>query len=401
MSKPQAYITAPGSSRFHLSTAQPFPTPYDGTGTPWIDPFTSPIEIAMNEKTGEFFRVQSITPEPILSGSTPRAINFSVVDTALPLRTISIPLQLHATSKRNLILLRRQVVRSFRASNPELGIDYESESVRIPIYSGVFQDDGAYWNNEAFTNKHMMRGILTLQCGIGYRSTPVEFTLNTAFVNGTRRFPTEYGDYNKTVGDPAIYFFGFPRTGTTRLYIASSSLVNENTLTGSVVTSLTTWQTLSTPAVIGTRQMRVFALVQNASSNLRMRMSNSGIEPLTPEITPRAQAAIQIVDMGTITIVGGGGITLRIQFRSSNGSPTTGTVTRLMAVQYEQFGFVDTANTITLNSESEFPPSGFRGVIPRVFGGGIFALWETNNICDIEETASFFNGLIRPLRETI
>lgn len=425
MTKPSVYIQSIPGATFYLSTTTN-PVPYSGSGTPWTSEATSPVEIAMNEVTGETFRITVPTPGPIINGALPFAVGTEqAIAVTLPLRTVTIPIQLHATTRTNLMDLRRILERRITVA-PELSVggenrlivSYASRAVQMNIISGSFQDDGRFLNEESSIGL-MLRGVLTLQCVVGEDTTPT--SISATVNNPTTQAWPSFGDYAQSIGDPAAYsFLNFTTDpAARRIFLAAiggTVATDSGALAESVATVSTAYVTSTgfvvNPADGSTR--RVFAIVTNASANLRLRaITDTGI--VGQEITPRTQAGAQIVDLGTLA-VGNEVTNFLVQYRSSTGGATTGTLVRLRAISYVDYCVIERTNAVVLSQidvDTEYTPPGdgipisIRGRVPRAYminalagTGSFWAIWETNNVYNSAETATIIASS-RPLRSAL
>lgn len=409
------------------------PVAYNGSGTPWTDAATTPFEIANNDVTGDRWVITSPQPEPAQDGAPPFAVRQQTIDLLYRNRIVTIPIQMRATSEANLVVLPRILRTIISASVTDettvLSVEYGGETVLMNVENGVFQEDYRFWNDE--NGLYVMRGVLTLQCSIGYTANSGFTSLGTV-ANGSAAYSMASvvgGDTPASIGQPASIILSFGSTAIRTFWLASTAALNTNTHSESLVTSSTSGVT-STNSLIFSLQSyrratryRFLCVVTSPNTHLQVRAEivlDGGATIYTgPWIS--VGTSTTIVDLGFVSLSQAARSyyssgRMRIGYRSSSGSATAGTLARLIAMEYFTFCKIETTiseDVYRFTSQMAFIPGdsgapivdtalvqagappvpieqpAVQGRLPRVFvGASLWAAWLDGGVYNSAATGS-------------
>lgn len=439
----------------YLSSSTDTATPWDGTGTPWDNPSTTPFEIANNDVTGERWAITAMETPPILDGSPPFALRPQAIGLLPTTRQVIIPFQARATTQANLLplltILRRVVQRAAVGSAVSLQVEYQGGLVEMLVEGGVVQETASFWNDEAEAG--VLRGVLRLTCTIGSSgsdtligSRSISNPSATAFLSGTG-VSEMAGEWNRSFGQPLVIALQGGDIGTAgvkTVYVATTNnTADSGAISSSLVTSSTSYSTaagsVSLDCASGRAlRYRLIAQITNPDADLEVRaivrLNNaSGAVIYTgPAIAPGTSTTI--VDLGYVILsqqirMGVGGmIYAQLQYRSSTGNASAGTLVRLRILEYLTFAKITTGSTATndkLRLENVLPIAGggghpapdralrlnssdavvelcpVQGQLPRAWDrASLWLAWMNDGIFDSADTITL-GAFYWPLYETI
>jgi hypothetical protein len=426
---------------------------YSGSGTPWDTASTTPFEIANNDVTGARFVLTAPPRMNMQQGGALFTPWMSTLASMAQNRIVTIPIQARASSEANLTVLvnvlRRHLFDMTHRLGLSLSVTYGGETVLMRVESGQFQESDRFWNDE--DGRLVLRGVLTLECRIG--TPPAAVTLGTgtditnAVVNTSLMASIE-GDW-RYIGQPLELFLDngdIATSGTKLIYCAitqdverSASLAETlNTSSTSGVTATGT-QTITLPLRRATT-IRAMCYITSPSANLEVRAvirydTAAGQAIYTgPWVAPGTSNMIS--DLGFVKpayIDTGVGLILQLQYRSTTGAATSGSLVYLYLIDYYTFCAItppastDTGGTILIASASPgidqespgprnpMPHPGFAvaeadvirqhcavaGEYPvAIRGAGIFLAWIDGGVFDPNDVIDL-DSLYIPLYETI
>lgn len=426
-------------------------TPWNGSGMPWNGLGNTPFEIANNDVTGERFVITAPARTPIQSGGGIFVPWLETIGVQYGNRQVVIPIQARASSQSNLQKLlnpiRELLFGGAYALPVYLTVTYGGLTVDLLVEGGTLQEGPQFWNDE--NDRGLLRATLTLECriGAGAEQTVTGGTTFTNAVIQTALLGSLKGDLRR-VGQPLIMTLegGDIALGTTKLIYAAvcSAAADSGSLSESLATSSTSGVTAAGAATIGNANVRALryrtlAQITSPSSNLQVRL-----------YTQYANGSGQIVaqgsewiSVGTSTIIldlgyakpqlpGSGNLHCRLQYRSSNGAATSGTLSRVRALAYYTFCKITTPNATGTNgridiaspspsNEQDLGGSGITsggavvynstpaieqictvaGSLPvAILNGQLFLAWTSNGVFDPADTITVAANTL-PLYETL
>jgi hypothetical protein len=428
---------------------------WTGSGTPWDTSATTPFEIANNDVTGERYVLRAPVHTPIQTGGAQFSPWLTTLATTIGNRTITIPLQARASTDANLTtlvsILRRYLFDMTHRLGLTLSVTYGSQTVLARVESGTFQETDRFWNDE--DGRGAVRGVLTLECRIGTASAGVTLGTATTITNAvanTSLMASLIGDW-RYVGQPLeLWMDGgdIGTTGTKLVYcaITNSAQRNSSSFAESLATSSTTGatatgtQTITLPLRRATT-IRALCYITSPSSNLEVRAvirydTSAGQAIYTgPWVAPGTSNMIS--DLGFVKpayLDTGVSLLLQLQYRSTTGGATSGSLIYLYLLDYFTFCTV-TPPASTGSSENIFIASASPGIdaaSPNLFnsmphpgaatvesggvirqhcavagqypvairGAGIWLAWVDGGVFSVNDTISLDSKYI-PLYETI
>lgn len=428
---------------------------YTGSGTPWDTITTTPFEIANNDVTGERW---VITPPPrtaIQQGGAFFSAWAATLGFTSGNRTLAIPIQARASTAPNLTILanvlRRVLFDMTHRIGLTLSVTYGGETVQMRVESGSFQESDRFWNDE--DGRFVLRGVLTLECRIGTPNAGVTLgtgtdvtnaVVNTSLLSGIEgdwRYVGQPLELRLTNGDIAT-------TGTKIVYCAitndaqrNSSSFAENLITSSTTGVTATGTESITLPLRRATTIRTLCYITSPSANLEVRAvvrydnATGMVVYVGPWIAPGTSNII--VDLGFVKpayMDTGVALLLQLQYRSTNGSPTSGALIYLYFLDYHTFCVVTppastgSGGTILIASASPgidavspnlnnpMPHPGFATVDDSTIiqqhcavagdypvairGAGIWLAWVDGGVFDVTDVIDLDSKYI-PLYETI
>lgn len=342
--------------------------PYAGTGTPWTVESTTPVVVGMNDTTGDRFGMAAPVDEPLIAPSSDWQAG--VVQTmGYREQTTVIPVQIYGSTLGNALValeeLRAFLGRAAVGRPTLLSVTPPGGSVDtvFEVLHGTVQELARSYNEEAASA--MIRAQVTIRHAIGstaeQAATPNATPFATTVTNGdVVAVSIARGDLRHWPGQPMALTLknsaGLSGAGVKTLYAATTTLQTVSSgLAISLVTSGTganvgsaSVQTISEAARLG-RQFshRVVMHATTTSANLEVRAiirstsSSGAILHVTPWVAPGALTGA-FIDLGAFVLppyLSEGTRTMtayaiQAQARSTNGSPTTGTLTTIRSLRY-------------------------------------------------------------------
>ena len=429
---------------------------YLGTGTPWDTSATTPFEIANNDATGARWVLTAPPHTPVQAGGglfAPWAMTLAHTSGN---RTITIPIQAIAATDANLVtlinVLRRLLFDATqRSSGLSLIVTYAGKTVQLRVESGTFQESDRFWNDEA--GGLLLRGALTLECRIGTASAGVTLGSSTTITNAvanTSLLAGIAGDW-RYLGQPLeLELSGgdLATTGTKLVYcaITRTTARNSSSFAESLITSSTSGVTATGTHTIAlpTRRattIRCMCYITSPSAILEVRAvvryDTTAGQVIYTGPWVAAGASNIILDLGYVKpayMDSGMALLLELQYRSTTGGATSGSLVYLYLLEYYTFCTVtpplstSTNERIVIASPSPgidaaspnllnpLPHPGFAtvevsGIIRQhcpvageypvaIRDAGIFLAWIDGGVFTVADTISLASTYI-PLYETI
>jgi hypothetical protein len=360
--------------------------PWNGTIANFSTSTTTPFRLAMNDVTGERYAPRA--PETTLSVSggafgpyQPLAIQRSTVTETIPLQIVG---QTRALAQEAASILHR-VLQSATVDGPAL-LFIEPESgdgtVVWRVFRGAVQETAQTFNEEASQKTYRVQ-LLIERDAVGVNGTIEQLFNSTTFTNGIgQAFPATLNGEYATVGQPLSLildgtWLSSAALKTLLIGIAKSEAVA--TGSSSAVTSSTSGVLISgataslTVAEIGPALFRALVTVTGPSANLQIRAelrygnSTGQILYQSPWLST-GSVGTQLVDCGGVAIdlptrgalFAGKTMACLVYARSSNGSATTGNVTRTVILNLATWSKLitvqstGTADTVELESFAQY-----------------------------------------------
>jgi hypothetical protein len=428
---------------------------YSGSGSPWDTSATTPFEIANNDVTSDRWVITAPDRTPIQQGGALFSAWLSTLATVGGNRTLRIPIQARATTDANLSallgVLRQYLFDMTHRVGLTLSVTYGGKTVLMRVESGQFQESERYWNDE--DGRRLLRGVLTLECRIGTAAAGVTLGTGTDITNAV----VNTSLMNAIVGD--WRYFGQPlelqltngdiaTTGTKTVYCAitndaqrnSSSFAESLSTTNTTGLTATGTLTITLPLRRATT-IRALAYITSPSAILEVRAvirydTTSGLAVYVgPWVAPGASN--MIVDLGFVKpayMDTGVGLLLQLQYRSTTGAATAGSLVYLYLLDYYTFcvatppNSTDNSGSMLIASASpgidaaspnlfnSMPHPGFAivetgGIIRQpcvvageypvaIRGAGIWLAWVDGGVFDVTDVIDL-NSRYIPLYETI
>lgn len=333
---------------------------YSGSGTPWTVSSTTPFQIANNDITGPRFVLTAPPHTPVQAGGglfSPWATSLAMTSAN---RTIVVPVQAMATTDANLMVLINVLRRYLfdviqRSGGLSFIVLYAGKTVQMRVENAVFQETMHFWNDEA--GNLLLRGTLTLECRIGTASAGVTLGSSTTITNAvanTSLLAGIEGDW-RYLGQPLeIELSGgdLATTGTKLVYcaITRTTARNNSSFAETLNTSSTSGATAAGTITIAlpTRKattIRMLAYITSPSSNLEVRPvlrydTTAGQAIYTGPTWIAPGTSNMLIDLGFVKpayLDTGMTLLLQLQYRSTNGSATSGALVYLYLLEYYTF----------------------------------------------------------------
>lgn len=360
-------VTLTGSiSTIYLSGTNGRATRWDGTGTPWSDPDTTPFKLGNNDASGPRWVMTPPETTAILSGQPP----FSLMSQRAEIqtsgqRTLTMAVQGYAESQADIPELLSVVRRAVNGAPPggfgaSIEVSYQGGVVSVSVLSGSVQEDFRFWNDEE--HSHVIRMTLTLQCTIG-TGTATTLISSGSVSNGiATSYAALVGDWRSSFGQPLVITMSsgdIAVAGTKLVYAATTETTNASSFSESLSTTSTSGVTATATLLIAipaSRRIRLLARITSPSSILQVRAvfrleSSAGAVVATGTwISPGTNTTM--VDLGYVTVsrelaARAGNVFVQIQYRSTSGASTSGTLAEIVLLGYYTFAKITSSATAT------------------------------------------------------
>lgn len=403
MAKSTVWIRSEGVN-YYLSGGGPGQTAYAGSGTPWTAESTTPYELAYESAPSY---VTTAAPGALVtSPGGAFAWGASLVGAGYDRVTESIGVQCTATTNDHAIFLVRQLQQILtsgrRTYNPTLAVQGGTNAAYFEIL----------WGDVALSpdTPLLPAGALFVTLTIvrqphGMPATPTTLLNGVTFTNNDTAIslgaltgdllsegqPLDLDMYGGQLGDGVA--------GQRRIYAASVVSARSNATGGtSLVTSSTSAQTavavgdtVATPSFGAGTHLRALIRIASPSANLEVRAQwQTNQTPLTHGPWVRSTGTqTQLIDLGPLTLSGGmqtflaAAVTPHVgwvlEFRSGDGSATSGTANRAVWLEAYTFCLLQTESESTLApgmggtqrwviSETKVRDGAARRLVPPVCG---------------------------------
>lgn len=142
-------------------------TPYSGTGTPWTAQATSPIELSMNEKTGQSYTPKAPERVEIYGGGPPFRVGSDLISRGYGNVTEEFGLQVRGSTHDDavaVVRLIKRVLKQATRTRPVV-LAYQPNGATnvlyFEIYGGTMQESPSFTNEEAGVTPKLIRATVT------------------------------------------------------------------------------------------------------------------------------------------------------------------------------------------------------------------------------------------------
>lgn len=346
-------------------------------------------ELAMNEKTGQFWTPTGAPATLVQSGGPPFSNGGMIGDflyKSYDAVTETIPLQVKAADHNAIVALirtlKRALTSTFMASPATLQIlpDTATTGVYFIVYHGDVQELPSFINEEAGRGTARLNMTIT-RSPVGYALTGITYQNAQTITNNANASPPNYKVVNNMKGD--FVFSGQPLNwsiapitggmligaGVQRVYAATALVAPTYISTADAIsTTSTSGATIATEDTTAitisggyySDKVRIVSRIASPTSNLEVRIqvvfgssaAGSGATLYTsPWIAPGSSTTY--VDFGGFSLAPSirqtAGYSFRIitQARSTNGGSATGTWTDIEIINYATWCRITSTQSLT------------------------------------------------------